>query len=150
MLIAGTSHRTAAILAATLGLFSLPDETAPEMTGSASVTPAIPLISPIGRTKNQTLLAQADDLAPPPSPDALVTTQPPAPVLEEAPPSLPGFAWNPGHWTWDGAQYVWEPGKYIVLPTNSATFTPGYWRHYSGGWAWVDGSWNWGAEGEGE
>jgi hypothetical protein len=77
------------------------------------------------------LLAQTDDLAAPPSPDAIVTTPPPAPLAEAAPPPLPGYAWDPGHWAWEGGQYVWEPGKYIVQPTSGATFTPGYWQQYS-------------------
>jgi WXXGXW repeat (2 copies) len=64
------------------------------------------------------MLAQADDLAPPPSPDAIVTTPPPAPLAEPQPPPFPGYAWDPGHWAWDGAQYVWEPGRYIVQPAN--------------------------------
>jgi hypothetical protein len=101
-------------------------------------------------TKIHPLLAQADDLAPPPSPGAIVTTLPPAPLAENLSPPLPGYAWAPGHWVWDGGQYVWEPGTYIVQPTNGATFTPGYWQQYSGGWAWVDGRWSWGTQGEGE
>ena len=96
------------------------------------------------------MIAQAGDLGPPPSPEAIVTTPPPAPLAEDAPPPFPGYSWDPGHWIWDGAQYVWEPGKYIVQPTNGATFTPGYWQEYSRGWAWVEGQWRWGTQGEGE
>ena len=133
-----------AIFAGALGLTALGGEIASEIKAPAFVAPVLDW------TKFQTLLAQADDLAPPPSPDALVTTPPPAPVAEALPPPLPGYAWQPGHWFWDGAQYRWQSGKYIVQPTNNATFTPGYWQHYSGGWAWVDGRWTWQTEGEGE
>jgi hypothetical protein len=142
--------RMAAILAGTLGLVPLLAESASGTRGSASSAPSRPSISTIDIAKLQPLLAQSDDLAPPPSPDASVTNPPPAPLAEGVPPPLPGYAWDPGHWTWDGTQYEWQPGSYIIQPTYGATFTPGYWRHYSGGWAWVDGSWNWGAEGEGE
>jgi hypothetical protein len=96
------------------------------------------------------IIVQADDLGPPPSPGAIVSTPPPASLAEVAPPPFPGYAWDPGHWSWDGAQYVWEPGKYIVQPTNGAIFTPGYWQEYSGGWAWVEGRWSWATQGEGE
>ena len=96
------------------------------------------------------MLAQADDLGSPPSPAAIVPTQPPPPLVEMSPPPSPGYAWDPGRWSWDGAEYVWRSGTYIVQPTNGATFTPGYWREYPGGWAWTEGRWNWGTQGEGE
>jgi hypothetical protein len=96
------------------------------------------------------MLAQADDLGSPPSPAAIVPTQPPPPLVEMSPPPSPGYAWDSGHWSWDGAEYVWRSGTYIVQPTNGATFTPGYWREYPGGWAWTEGRWNWGTQGEGE
>jgi WXXGXW repeat (2 copies) len=149
------------LLAIGLGFAPLLAESPAAIRGSASATPAAPIgaalvsSADLGKltpgVQTQRMLAQADDLAPPQSPDAIVTTPPPAPLAETAPPPpFPGYAWNPGHWTWDGAQYVWEPGRYIVQPTNSATFTPGYWRRYSGGWTWVEGRWNWGTQGEGE
>lgn len=140
--------RFAGLLAVALGFSSLMAEPAPAIglapLSYSDLTPTMPGV-PV-----DDLLAQADDLAPPPSPEAIVTTPPPAPLAEAAPPPLPGYAWDPGHWTWDGGQYVWEPGKYIMQPTNGATFTPGYWQHYSGGWAWVVGRWRWGTQGEGE
>jgi hypothetical protein len=117
---------------------------------SVSATKAVLLVPTVDLTKVQPLLARVDDLGSPPSPDAIVTMSPPAPLAEASPPPLPGYAWDPGHWAWDGGQYVWEPGKYLVQPTGGATFTPGYWQQYSGGWAWVDGRWSWGTQGEGE
>jgi hypothetical protein len=113
----------------------------------------VPFASPATTAKTMlrwTMLAQADDLGSPPSPAAIVPTQPPPPLVEMSPPPSPGYAWDPGHWSWDGAQYVWRSGTYIVQPTNGATFTPGYWREYPGGWAWTEGRWNWGTQGEGE
>src|SRR5215831_9100119 len=118
---------TAAILAGTLGLAALSGETTSEIAAPASAAPAL------DGTKFQTLLAQADDLAPPPSPDALVTTPPPAPLAEAVSPPFPGYAWEPGHWVWDGGQYVWRPGSFIAQSTNGAAFTPGYWQQSSGG-----------------
>jgi len=158
MVIAARPLGVGIVLAIGLGLGPLLAEIALGIEGSASAAPigTVPLPSAdlakmMPAAPVQLMLAQADDLAPPPSPDAIVTKPPPAPLAETAlPPPFPGYAWNPGHWTWDGAEYVWEAGNYIVQPTNDATFTPGYWRRYSGGWAWVEGRWNWGTQGEGE
>lgn len=160
MVVTARRARFARLLAVALGFSSLTAERAPAIGGSpsAGLTVAIgvaalsysDLTGMMPGVPVHNLLAQADALAPPPSPEAIVTAPPPAPLAEAASPPLPGFAWDPGHWTWDGGQYVWEPGKYIVQPTNGATFTPGYWQHYSGGWAWVVGRWRWGTQGEGE
>src|SRR5438045_798334 len=127
MIVSATPARVAAILASTLG-FGL------ALPGSAALVG-----NSIASTEVQLLLAQADDPTPPPSPDAIVRTAPPAPFAEDVPHPLPGYAWDPGHWAWDGGQYVWRPGTYIVQPTNGAAFTPGYRQQYSGGWAWVGG-----------
>jgi hypothetical protein len=142
--------RVAAILAGGFGFALLLLGGVSLVETSVSATIAIPIVSVVDLAKVQRLLAQVDDLAPVPSPDAIVTSPPPAALAENVPPPLPGYAWDPGHWAWDGGQYVWEPGKYIVQPTNGATFNPGYWQQYSGGWAWVDGRWSWGTQGEGE
>jgi hypothetical protein len=142
--------RVAAILAGSFGFALLLLGGVSLVETSVSATIAIPIVSVVDLAKVQRLLAQVDDLAPVPSPDAIVTSPPPAALAENVPPPLPGYAWDPGHWAWDGGQYVWEPGKYIVQPTNGATFNPGYWQQYSGGWAWVDGRWSWGTQGEGE
>ena len=150
MVVTASPARVAAILAGTVGFALLLPGGASLVGISVSAMIANPMVSMAALTNVQPLLAQVDDLASPPSPDAMVTTPPPAPLAEAASPPLPGYAWDPGHWAWDGGQYVWEPGNYIVQPTNRATFTPGYWQQYSGGWAWVDGRWSWGTRGEGE
>jgi hypothetical protein len=150
MVVSASPARVAAILAGTLGLALLLPGDASVVGSSFSATIANPIVSLAALTKVQPLLAQADDLGPPPSPDAIVTTPPPAPLAEASPPPLPGYAWDPGHWAWDGGQYVWQPGNYIIQPTNGAAFTPGFWQQYSGGWAWVDGRWKRGTQGEGE
>ena len=149
MLVTASPARVVAILTGALGSALLLSGVASVVGSSVSATIANPIVSVVDLAKVQPLLAQADDMAPP-SPDAIVTTPPPAPLPENVPPPLPGYAWDPGHWTWDGGQYVWEPGKYTVQPTNGATFTPGSWQQFSGGWAWVDGRWRWGTQGEGE
>jgi len=141
--------RVAGILAGVIRFVLLLPGAASLVGSSVSATIAIPMVLVVDLSPRP-LLAQADDLAPPPSPAAIVTTPPPAPLAENVLPPLPGYAWAPGHWVWDGGQYVWEAGKYVVQPTNGATFTPGYWQQYSGGWAWVDGRWSWGTQGEGE
>ncbi len=150
MVVTASPARVAVILAGSLGFALLAPGGAPLVGSSVSATMVNPIVSVVEVTKLQRLLAQADDLASPPPPDATVTTPPPAPLAEASPPPLPGYAWDPGHWAWVGGQYVWEPGKYIVQPTSGATFTPGYWQQYSGGWAWIDGRWSWGTQGEGE
>jgi WXXGXW repeat (2 copies) len=150
MVVIASPARVAAILAGTLWFALLLPGGASILESSVSATIANPIVSVAALTKIQPLLAQADDLAAPPSPDAIVTTPPPASLAEASPPPLPGYAWNPGHWAWDGGQYVWQPGSYIIQPTNGATFSPGFWQQYSGGWAWVDGRWKWGTQGEGE
>jgi WXXGXW repeat (2 copies) len=149
MVATASPARATAILGGVLGFALLSPGGGSLIGRSVSAAIANPIVSAVDLTGSQLLLAQADDLAPP-SPDAIVTTPPPAPVAEAAPPPLPGYAWDPGHWAWDGGQYVWRPGTYIVQPTNGATFTPGYWQQYFGGWAWVDGRWSWGTQGEGE
>src|SRR5262249_22619785 len=144
--------RFSACLAATLEFASMLTESPSAITDAAcapAIGPAgVALVSSAGcisvlsDTPAPTVLAQAADLAPPPSPDTLVTPPPPPPMTEAAPPPFPGYAWDPGHWIWDGAQYVWEAGKYVIQPTNGATFSPGYWQQYSGGWAWVESRWS--------
>jgi hypothetical protein len=148
------------LLAAALGFAPSPAESAPASEVSTLEAPLAPrgvaLVYSADPNKSMRplpagqTLAQADDLASPPSPGAIVTTPPPAPLVDAEAPPFPGYAWDPGHWVWGGAQYVWQPGNYIVQPTNGATYTPGYWKQYSGGWAWVDGRWSWGTQGEGE
>jgi hypothetical protein len=150
MVATASPARVTAILAGVLGFALLSPEGASLIGRSVSAAIVNPIVSVVDLTEVQLLLAQADDLASPPSPDAIVTTRPPAPFAENVPPSLAGYAWDPGHWAWDGGQYVWRPGTYIVQPTNGATFTPGYWQQYAGGWTWVDGRWSWGTQGEGE
>jgi hypothetical protein len=142
MVVIANPARVSAILAGGLGFALLSPGGASLIGRSVSAAIANHIVSVVDLTEVQLLLARADDLGSPPSPDAIVTTPPPAPLPEASPPPLPGFAWDPGHWAWDGRQYVWEPGKYIVQPTGGAIFTPGYWQQYSGGWAWVDGRWS--------
>jgi hypothetical protein len=142
--------RVAAILAGTFWFALLLPGGASILGSSVSATIPNPIVSVAALTKIQPLLAQADDLAPPLSPDAIVPTPPPAPLAEAAPIPLPGYAWDPGHWVGEGGQYVWEPGQYIVQPTNGVAFIPCYWQQYSGGWAWVGSRWRWGTESEGE
>ena len=150
MVVGASPARVAAILAGTLGFALLRPGGTSLVGSSVSAMIAVPMVSIVDLTNVRPLLAQADDLAPPPSPGAVVTTPPPAPLTEAAPPPLPGYAWDPGHWAWSSGQYVWEPGNYIVQPTNGASFSPGYWQQNSGGWAWMDGRWSWGTQGEGE
>jgi hypothetical protein len=87
--------RMAAILAGTLGLAPLLAESASGTRGSASSAPSLPSISTIDIAKLRPLLAQSDDLAPPSSPDAIVTNPPPAPLAEGVPPPLPWVRLGP-------------------------------------------------------
>ena len=147
--------RFAAVLAVAAGLALLAASAAMKASAWADRTSAgAALVWTTDRATQsvtaRTMLAQADNLGPPPSPDALVPVPPPPPLPETGAAPFPGYSWEPGHWVWNGTQYVWQPGNYIVQPTNNATFTPGHWQQYPGGWAWVDGRWNWQTQGEGE
>jgi hypothetical protein len=90
MVVTASHARVAAILADTLGFALLPPGAASLVRSSVSATMAIPMVSVAALTKVRPLLVQTDDLAAPPSPDAIVTTSPPAPLAEAAPPPLPG------------------------------------------------------------
>jgi hypothetical protein len=116
MLATASPARVTAILAGVLGFALLSPGGASLIGRSVFAAIANPIVSVVDLAEVQLLLAQADDLAPPSS-DAIVTTPPPAQLAENVPPPLPGYAWDPGHWTWDGGQYVWEPGK-VHYPTD--------------------------------
>ena len=93
--------RLATLLVVALGFASLIAEGPSAISGpaSAAVTFAIGAapVSHSELTKMMPggpihgLLAQAGDLTPPPSPEAIVTMPPPAPLAEAAPPPLPGY-----------------------------------------------------------
>jgi hypothetical protein len=97
MMVTASPARGAAIVAGTLWFALLLPGGASVVGSSVSTMVAIPIVSMVEITKAQPLLAQADALAPPPSPDAIVTTPPPAPRAEVArlgPRSL-GLGWRP-------------------------------------------------------
>lgn len=82
---------------------------------------------------------------------------PPAPLLEERPPS-PGIAvvWTPGYWTWTGSAWGWIAGFWrddrIVLPAprielpgaapaSDAVWIGGTWQLQAGSYVWIHGRW---------
>jgi hypothetical protein len=84
-MVTASPTRTAAILAGTLWFALLLPEGASLVGSSVSAALANLIVSVADLAKAQPLLALADDLAPP-SPDAIVTTPPPAPFAENVPP----------------------------------------------------------------
>jgi hypothetical protein len=92
----------------------MPPNGSPAITAPASPLLLIPiatdLASPAEASKAMSaalsgkMIAQADDLGSLPSPGAIVTTPPPAPLAEIPPPPFPGYAWDPGHWSWGMAR----------------------------------------------
>src|SRR4051812_46733632 len=115
MVVIASPARVAAILAGTLWFALLLPGGASMLESSVSATIA---------TKIQPLLAQADDLAAPPSPDAIVTTPPPASLAEASPPPLPGYAWDPGHWAWDGGDTCGSLGTTLSNPPTAPPSPP--------------------------
>ena len=103
MVIAARPLGVGIVLAIGLGLGPLLAEIALGIGGSASAAPigTVPLPSAdlakmMPAAPVQLMLAQADDLAPPPSPDAIVTKPPPAPLAETAlPPPFPAMFGTP-------------------------------------------------------
>jgi hypothetical protein len=119
MVVIASPARVAAILAGTLWFALLLPGGASILESSVSATVANQIVSVAALTKIQPLLAQADDLAAPPSPDAIVTTPPPASLAEASPPPLPGYAWDPGHWAWDGADTCGSLGTTLSNPPTA-------------------------------
>jgi WXXGXW repeat (2 copies) len=82
---------------------------------------------------------------------------PPAPLVEERPPS-PGLtaAWTPGYWTWTGAAWGWVAGFWrderVALPAPQvevpgappgpgAIWIGGAWQLQAGSYVWMRGRW---------
>src|SRR5437868_2255720 len=91
LVVTATPARVTATLAGILGSALLLPGGASLVGSSGSAPVAVPTVSVVDLPKIQPLLARPDDLAPPPSPDAIVTTRPPAAPAENVPPPLPGY-----------------------------------------------------------
>lgn len=80
-----------------------------------------------------------------PSPNPLVTRQPPEQVKELPPKYQPegeNVEWIPGYWAWDEDRddYLWISGIWRDLPPGQR-WVPGYWNEEEDGFRWVNGFW---------
>jgi hypothetical protein len=72
--------------------------------------------------------------------NVVITTPPPTPVREYAPPPRRGWVWAPGHHVWRGDRYAWERGHWMRE-------RPGYewrearWVQRDGQWVMIGGDW---------
>lgn len=72
-----------------------------------------------------------------------VSTEPPAPRIEERPPAPPGktATWIPGHWEWKQSNWVWRSGHWARTEPGK-TWVSGHWERKSPNkWKWVKGHW---------
>jgi len=80
-----------------------------------------------------------------PTPNMIVTLQPPEPV-EELPPELKPngreVEWISGYWAWDEDQddFIWISGVWREIP-QGFRWLPGYWTEAEGGFQWISGTW---------
>jgi hypothetical protein len=68
------------------------------------------------------------EVAPPPSPEAVVVAP------------RPGWAWVEGRWEWSGVQWTWIQG-YWVTERPGYVWVQGQWIDYGGRWQWRGGHW---------
>ncbi|HZZ94966.1 MAG TPA: YXWGXW repeat-containing protein [Usitatibacter sp.] len=91
---------------------------------------------------NATIIAPSVAPATPPG-LVVVQVEPPAPRVEDMPPTRDGYVWAPGYWSWDGSNYVWVEGRYVPALAGYSYVAP-RWEAVDGGWVlrseqWVPG-----------
>ncbi len=80
-----------------------------------------------------------------PTPNLIVTEQPPE-AVEELPPALKPngreVEWISGYWAWDEDQddFIWISGVWREIP-QGFRWLPGYWTEVEGGYQWISGTW---------
>ena len=71
----------------------------------------------------------------------VVTTQPPAPVVETVTVAPhPGWVWRPGYYKWEGHKYVWTGGEWVA-PHPGYHWQPHTWVKEGKGWRLREGEW---------
>lgn len=80
-----------------------------------------------------------------PTPNMIVTLQPPEPVEELSPELKPDgreVQWISGYWAWDEDQddFIWISGIWREIP-QGFRWLPGYWTEVEGGFQWISGTW---------
>lgn len=80
-----------------------------------------------------------------PTPNPIVTRQPPEAVKELPPKYQPegeNVEWIPGYWAWDEERenYLWISGIWRDIPPGQR-WVPGYWETVEAGFRWVNGFW---------
>jgi hypothetical protein len=85
-----------------------------------------------------------ETVAPAPTGDVIVSSEPPPPrpeVIVGVAPS-PAHVWVGGFWTFHDGRYVWIPGHWERGPRIGARWTAGHWVHRTRGWVWIQGYWD--------
>lgn len=73
----------------------------------------------------------------------VVSSLPPAPIVEAAVPS-PGenYTYIPGYWAWNG-QWVWQKQTWVIKAYPGAVWDPPHyhWSQHHGSYIWKPGHW---------
>jgi hypothetical protein len=78
----------------------------------------------------------------PPSRAIIVTSLPPAPLVEERPPQpRPATVWIAGYWHWNGIQYAWIPGHWEASPHVGATWRAPRYVKVESSYVYEPGTW---------
>lgn len=77
---------------------------------------------------------------PPTTPEVVVATAPPAPLVEVRPAGPANGVWIPGFWHWNGSRHVWVGGRWSA-PKPGMRWEPDHWEHRGNQWALVHGRW---------
>ena len=80
-----------------------------------------------------------------PTPGVVVSKQPPEPIDELPPASMPAgehVTWIPGYWAWDDSweNFIWVSGVWRDIPLGQR-WVPGTWDEVQQGWQWMSGFW---------
>jgi hypothetical protein len=77
-----------------------------------------------------------------PSRAIIVTSLPPAPLVEERTPQpRPSTVWIAGYWHWNGLQYAWIPGHWEASPHVGASWRAPRYVKVESSYVYEPGTW---------